>query len=68
MTRCIRCIAAIVLISTLTAGCTGFGQSAAERRHRWAAVIDNDTRGLVEDVDMLLMTDEPARLSKWHTR
>jgi|GEM_PF-4272311 len=67
MTRWIRCIAAIVFVSTLTAGCAGFGESAAERSHRWSAVANADTRGFVDDTDLALQTDRPSRLSKWHS-
>ena len=68
MTACIRCIAAIVFVVLLgTVGCAGFGQSASERSQRWAAVRSADNHGLVEDIDMALMTDKPSRLSKWHS-
>ena len=68
MTACIRCAAAIMFVVLLgTVGCAGFGESASERSQRWAAVRSTDDRGLVEDIDMALMTDKPSRLSKWHS-
>lgn len=68
MKRWIRCLVAVSLLSALSAGCVGFGESAKERNHRWAAVANRDARGLVADTDLLLQTDRPSRLNKWHSQ
>jgi hypothetical protein len=33
-----------------------------------ATVAEHDARALIEDLDLLFMTDRPSRLSRWHDR
>jgi len=43
-------------------------QSPHEHLQDVATVTDRDTRALIEDLDLLFMTDRPTRLTRWHTR
>ena len=44
------------------------GETSEEHRERVSAVADQDARALVEDLDVLFMTDRPTRLTRWHGR
>lgn len=39
-----------------------------EHRERVARVLERDRRTLGDDLDLLMQTDRPTRLSKWHGR
>jgi len=43
-------------------------QSPQEHYHSATRVSLIDTLGLVEDMDLLFMTDRPTRLSRWQDR
>ncbi len=42
-------------------------ESYTEHMHRINAIVDHDSRCLVEDWDMLWQRDRQARLTRWHT-
>ena len=44
------------------------GETGAEHHERVSVVADQDARALVEDLDLLFMTDRPTRLTRWHAR
>lgn len=58
---------AAAFIASLT-GCSGLGQTHAERRHRWRTVFEQDMRALADDIDLVCMTDRPTRLTNVHQR
>jgi hypothetical protein len=43
-------------------------QSAADRMHVQRQVANQDARALVDDLDMIFMTERPSRLSRSHNR
>lgn len=43
-------------------------QSPHEHYQMAASVADRDARALIEDLDLLFMTDRPTRLTRWHDR
>ena len=43
-------------------------QSPHEHEQAMANVSARDTRALVEDLDLLFLTDRPTRLTRWHDR
>ena len=43
-------------------------QSSEEHMHSLAAVVDEDAKGLVEDLDIFMQRDRPTRLTRWHER
>ncbi len=57
-----------VWINDPHAGFETLGETGAEHRERVSAVADQDARALVEDFDLLFMTDRPTRLTRWHGR
>jgi len=44
------------------------GETGDEHRERVSTIADQDARALVEDLDLLFMTDRPTRLTRWHGR
>ena len=50
------------------AGVETLGETSAEHRERVSVVADQDARAIVEDLDLLFMTDRPTRLTRWHGR
>lgn len=47
---------------------TNSGQTAADRLHIVRRVVDQDARGMVDDLDFIMMWDRPSRLTRWHNR
>ncbi len=45
-----------------------FTQSPHEHFQAVSNVAVHDSRALIEDLDLLFMTDRPARLTRWHVR
>lgn len=43
-------------------------ETGEEHEHRVKSSWDHDRRALVDDLDLLFMTDRPSRLTKWHSR
>jgi len=43
-------------------------QTAEEHERTVRSVVRRDAIGLMDDLDLLFMTDRPTRLSKWHDR
>jgi hypothetical protein len=43
-------------------------QSPHEHYHAISRVSAIDARALVEDLDLLFLTERPSRLSRWHDR
>ncbi|MGD2110443.1 MAG: hypothetical protein PVI86_13770 [Phycisphaerae bacterium] len=43
-------------------------QSPHEHNHYVSQVSAMDARALVDDLDLLFMTDRPSRLNRWHDR
>ncbi|RJP31598.1 MAG: hypothetical protein C4547_15425 [Phycisphaerales bacterium] len=68
MLRAFGSLAMIALVLFCSSGCAGLGETPGERNHRWSAVANNDVYGLVEDVDAVLQTDRPSRLTKWKSK
>lgn len=82
MVRRIERVLMVVAAAWACAGCTGaqstwmyphsgtetLGQTSDEHRHQVAGVLEQDRRGLKEDLDLLFMTDRPTRLTRWHGR
>ena len=42
--------------------------SPQDHYHAIARYSASDARALVDDLDLLFMTDRPTRLTRWHTR
>ncbi len=45
-----------------------FAQSPRERYQNVSRVAAYDARAIVEDLDLLFLTDRPTRLTRWHDR
>jgi hypothetical protein len=43
-------------------------QTSEEHRQMVRAVAERDSKGLIDDLDVLFMTDRPTRLTRWHTK
>ncbi len=43
-------------------------QTPHEHYHTVSMSVEQDRRGLAEDLDLLFMTDRPTRLTRWHSR
>ena len=43
-------------------------QLPPERYHKVSRVTARDVRAIVEDLDLLFLTDRPTRLTRWHDR
>ena len=43
-------------------------ESYTEQMHRFTAVVDQDARGIIDDLDVLALRDRPTRLTRWHDR
>lgn len=43
-------------------------QSPHEHYHSVSITSAHDTRALIEDLDLLFLTERPTRLSRWHGR
>ena len=41
--------------------------SPHEHQHAVSKVIDRDNRALIEDLDLLFLTERPTRLHRWHS-
>ena len=50
------------------AGSATLTQSSQEHRQAISVVGDQNSRTLVEDLDLLFMIDRPTRLTRWQTR
>ncbi len=61
-------VLACVTLSGLVGGCytPTLTQSAHEHAHQWKSVARRDRLALNEDIDAVLQTDRPSRLTKWH--
>jgi hypothetical protein len=44
------------------------GETSEEHYHRVSRYSSMYSRGLVEDLDLLFMTDRGSRLTRWHER
>lgn len=44
------------------------GMTAEEHRQWVKQISAHDSRALMEDLDLLFLTDRPTRLTRWHTR
>lgn len=42
--------------------------TAADHRRQVARSLAYDRRGLIEDLDLLFLTERSSRLSRWHSR
>ncbi|MCH8251723.1 MAG: hypothetical protein IID36_04655 [Planctomycetes bacterium] len=58
----------LAAFGSLVSGCATFTQSPHEHSAQWSRISRADNLGLVEDIDLLLMTDRNSRLTKWHDR
>lgn len=43
-------------------------KDGCDHRYQLQSVSTQDQRGIVDDLDMIFMTDRPSRLNKWHDR
>ncbi len=68
MLRTLCSLAVLATILVCSTGCAGYGETYAERQHRWKSVWRQDANGLVEDIDKWLHTDRPARLTHWEAK
>ncbi|MHC5111043.1 MAG: hypothetical protein ACYTHJ_14320 [Planctomycetota bacterium] len=39
-----------------------------EHFYKMTRLIDRDSKGIIEDLDMIFQSDRPSRLSRWHDR
>ncbi len=46
---------------------TPLAQSSDEHYQSVSRIAAHDRRALVEDLDLLFMTDRPTRLTRWHS-
>lgn len=64
-----RCVMALLLLVTvvLPIGCSGDGvaYTRRERQERNRRIREIDQRQLNDDLDLLLLQDQPTRLSRW---
>jgi len=44
------------------------GQTAEEHNQMVIQVADQDRRALVDDLDLVFLTDRTTRLTRWHSR
>ena len=73
----------LVLATAWTIGCTSrasqlwvhahrhgetLTQTGEEHNRTVIEVVDHDRRALVDDLDLLYMTDRPSRLTRWQSR
>ncbi len=73
----------LVLAAAGMAGCTSrasqlwvhshrhtepLGQTGEEHNQFVIQVVDHDRRALIDDLDLLFMTDRTSRLTRWHSR
>ena len=42
-------------------------QSKEDHNRAVIGVADHDRRAIIDDLDIVYMTDRPSRLSRWHT-
>ncbi|MCC7291230.1 MAG: hypothetical protein IT449_04105 [Phycisphaerales bacterium] len=68
MTRNLLCGAALVCVAVALTGCSGLGQTYAEREHRWKTVFDQDMQALADDIDMVCQTERVTRLTSVQQR
>jgi len=43
-------------------------QSGEDHHHSVYKAMDRDRQALIEDLDMLFLTDRPSRLTRWHEK
>ena len=64
-----RCAYALLLVVTvvLPIGCTGDGvaYSRRERQEAYRRSLEMDQRMMNDDIDFLMLRDQPSRLSRW---
>ncbi len=60
-------LAAALFSLVVSSGCT-LTRSSREHSRQIDQVADRDARAIVEDIDILFMTDRPTRLTRWHDR
>lgn len=55
-------------VRNISAGQESLSQSADDHYESAHNVHRHDGRALVEDMDLITMTDRPSRLTRWHDR
>ncbi len=73
----------LVVAATGMAGCTSrasqlwvhahrhgatLGQTSEEHNQQVIQIVDHDRRALIDDLDLVFMTDRTSRLTRWHAR
>ncbi len=73
----------LVLAAAGMAGCTSrvsqlwvhahrhaenLGQTSEEHNQSVIQIADHDRRALIDDLDLVFMTDRTTRLTRWHSR
>ncbi|MBN2375362.1 MAG: hypothetical protein JXD22_03105 [Sedimentisphaerales bacterium] len=62
-------IAALVLtMGFVLSGCQTMTRDSEQQIQKYSRVSDMNRRMLAEDVDAIMLLDEPSSLSWWHTR
>ncbi len=52
----------------LITGCGGgIADDSRSRQDRWKRVFESDAKQFNDDLDAFLLTDQPGRLTRWHT-
>jgi hypothetical protein len=59
---------ATVLYNYPHAGGETLALTSEEHQHRISEISARDSRALVEDLELLFLTDRPTRLTRWHSR
>ncbi len=59
---------ATVLYNYPHAGGEAMTLTSEEHQHRVSEISARDSRALVEDLELLFLTDRPTRLTRWHSR
>lgn len=60
-------VALLALQLGVAVGCAGPGERPRDRWNRWNEVTRRDFDALADDIDLVLQTDRPTRMTRWIT-
>ncbi len=62
-------LAAVIMpMIIISGGCAKYGETLAEGHRRHKRILNLNHQGLIEDIDMILMMDEPSRRTRYRIK
>ena len=62
------CIGALLLLGLFVGGCQTLTMDAAQQTNNYSRIADHNRRMLADDINALLLLDQPSGLTPWTVR